>query len=206
MSEWDSKKALAKYGVPVPDARLCTVDDAMSKADELGYPLVAKIASAEITHKTEHGGVILNLQNATEVRAAVQRLARITDRVLLEKMAPAPVAELIVGIKRDPQFGLALVIGAGGVFAELLRETVPVLLPASRPALEAAFDGLKISRIINGFRGKTPGDRSAAVDAMEAVVRYANDNQSTLCELDINPLFVLSDGAIAVDAFISKVP
>ena len=206
MSEWDAKRAVSAHGLAVPEALLCSPDDAVDAAETLGYPLVAKIVSPEIAHKTEIGGVILDLQNPQQVAEAAIRLGKIGNDLMLERMAPRAVAEFIVGVQRDPQFGLALVIGAGGTLTELLDDAVSLLLPVSREDLSEAIHSLKISKIINGFRGRPGGDREALIDSIMAVASYAEANKHSLVELDINPLLVLEDGAIAVDAFISCVP
>ena len=120
-------------------------------------------------------------------------------------MSPEPLAELIIGIKRDPQFGLALVLGAGGVLAELLDDAVSLLLPASRDDIAQALGSLKISHIIKGFRGKAAGDTGTVIDAVESVLRYAEAQQDSLLELDVNPLLVLQNGVLAVDVFVNKI-
>jgi acyl-CoA synthetase (NDP forming) len=149
------------------------------------------------------GGVALDLSSEGEVAAAAGRMEAIGGHILIERMAPKPVCELIIGVKNDPQFGLALVLGAGGIMTELLRDSVALLLPASREELAAALDGLRVSRLLHGFRG-TAGDRAAALNAIAAVARFALAHEATLEELDVNPLFVLpeGEGAIAVDAMI----
>ena len=181
------------------------MENASEIAAKLGFPLVAKVASAEIVHKTEIGGVRLNLQNAQEVHAAVSDLQVHSGEILLEKMSAPPVAELIVGIKRDPQFGLALVMGAGGIFAELVNDAVSLLLPASRDDLVQALHSLRIYSVIKGFRGNVGGDEGAIIDAIDAVVRFAEAHRDSLLELDVNPLQVLQDGVLAVDAFVKRI-
>jgi acyl-CoA synthetase (NDP forming) len=205
LSEWASKKELAGFGLPVPAGVLCTLDTAAASAAELGYPLAAKVSSAKVVHKTDIGGVRLNLADEQQLIAAVSDLQQHSPEILLEKMAPPAIAELIVGVTRDSQFGLALLIGAGGILAELVNDAVSLLLPASRVDIEAALSSLNISNIINGFRGNVAGDREAVVDAIEAVARYAGAHQDQLLELDVNPLLVLQDGAVAVDAFINRI-
>ncbi len=117
-------------------------------------------------------------------------------------MAPRPVAELIVGIKRDPLFGLALAIGAGGVLTELLDDVATLLLPADEADISAALAGLKIARLLAGYRGAPAGDVEAAVGAIAAIAAAASDAGNRLVELDVNPLFVLTEGVIAVDALL----
>ena len=122
---------------------------------------------------------------------------------MVEQMISGAVCELIIGVKRDPQFGLALVIGAGGILTELLDDSSTLLLPTNRAEIDRALDGLKISRLINGYRGKQ-GDRAAVIGAIEAVAAFAEAHASRIEELDINPLLVLppGKGAVAVDALI----
>ena len=117
-------------------------------------------------------------------------------------MVTGAVAELIIGLKSDPQFGPALVIGAGGILTELLKDTVTLLLPTSRSEIERALKSLKVWKLIEGFRGKS-GDGKAVVDAAEAVARFAAAHQDRLEELDVNPLIAGPKGCVAVDALVS---
>ncbi len=136
LNEWDSKQALKAFGLPTPNGVLSTPDKALKDAEALGYPLVLKAVSAQLPHKTEAGAVALNLKDGAALSAALEKMrASIAayapgvafDQLLLEPMAKAPLAELIVGVKRENDFGLALVIGAGGILVELLkRQSQPV--------------------------------------------------------------------------------
>jgi acetyl-CoA synthetase len=114
------------------------------------------------------------------------------------------VAEILVGVVMDAQFGLTLVVGAGGVLTELLRDSVSLLPPFSREGIEQALSGLAVMKMLQGFRGKAPGDVPALVDAILAVSRYAEDNLASLVELDVNPIIVrpIGRGAVAADALI----
>jgi acyl-CoA synthetase (NDP forming) len=203
LSEHDAKKRLEHYGLAVPPGILCRPADAAGAADRLGYPVAIKISGDAVAHKTELGGVALDLQSAEAVASAARRMAAITDEVLVERMITGAVCELIIGIKADPQFGLALLIGAGGILAELLNDAVTLLLPADRDEIEHALGKLKVSKLIDGYRGRF-GDRQAVIGAIEAVARFAEAHVSSLEELDVNPLLVLApgQGAFAVDALI----
>ncbi len=159
-------------------------------AAEIGFPVTLKVSSAAIAHKTEAGGVKLNLTSKDEVAAAAQSMAHLSDTVLVERMVRGAVAELIIGVNRDPQFGLALVVGAGGILTELLKDSAALLLPTSRAEIERAVTGLKVWTLIDGFRGKS-GDREAVFRAIEAVAGFANAAGPALDELDVNPLLVL---------------
>jgi len=204
LDEWESKRALAAHGLKTPEGRLCAAHEAAAAAAALGFPVAVKATSAELLHKTEAGGVALNLNSADEVAQAVAQMQKLSGRFLVEKMAPEPVAELIVGIKRDPTFGLGLVIGAGGILVELVQDSALLLLPAARGEIEAALLSLKAAKLLSGFRGRPAGDVPAAIDAIEAIARYAEANRDALLELDVNPLLVLPEGqgAVAVDALI----
>src|SRR5690606_30191068 len=211
LSEADGKAALAKHGLSVPASRLVSASEAPKAAASLGFPVVAKVASPVLAHKTEAGAVALNLRSEAEVAEAVERMSRsvagykpglIAETFPIEKMVTGTVAELIVGIKRDPQFGLALVIGAGGILVELVADAATLLLPTRRETVEKAIAGLRIMKILGGYRGKAKGDVKALVDAVMAIVSYAEANRDRLVELDINPLMVLPEGqgVVAVDA------
>ena len=110
---------------------------------ELGFPVVVKASSGAIAHKTEAGGVALDLTTAEEVRDRAIRMQDLADELLVERMVTGAVCELIIGVKADPQFGLALVIGAGGILTELLKDTVTLLLPTSRQEIERALGRLR---------------------------------------------------------------
>ncbi len=211
LDEWQSKQALRPFGLPLPQALLSTPGQALAAARELGYPLVLKAVSAELPHKTEAGGVALNLRNEQALQAALgdmrDSLARHApglhfDRLLLERMAPPPLAELIVGIKRENGFGLALVIGAGGILVELLKDSRSLLLPTTEGAIREALLSLRSAPLLQGFRGRAAVDMAALVRAIRAVADYACENAGQLLELDVNPLLVNAQGAIAVDALI----
>jgi acetyl-CoA synthetase len=165
--------------------------------------VVLKASNAALAHKTEAGGVALNLKSRREVARAARRMAGLGGEVLVEQMVQGVVCELIVGIKADAQFGLALIIGAGGVHTELWRDSVTLLLPVDRADIASALSRLHISKLIDGFRG-AKGDREAAIAAIEAVARFAADHASSLEELDVNPLLVLATGkgAVAADALV----
>ena len=211
LNEWDSKQALRAFGLPVPNGVRSTVAQALEDAQRLGYPLVLKALSAELPHKTEAGAVALNLKDAVALTAALGNMANSIgayapgvafDQVLLEPMASAPLAELIVGIKRENDFCLALVIGAGGVLVELLKDSRSLLLPTTEGAIRNALLSLRSAALLQGFRGRAPADLEALVAAIRAVADYACENAGQLLELDVNPLLVGAHGTTAVDALI----
>ena len=205
LRESAAKALLAAHGLEVPAAVECTIGEAPAAAARIGFPVVVKISDDAIAHKSDVGGVALGLRSAPEVAAAAARMADLGDRVLVEQMVGGAVAELIVGVVRDPQFGFALLIGAGGVLAELITDSVTLLLPATREDIERAVKHLRVWRLIEGHRGKR-GDAEAVLRAIEAVARFAEAHRDRLLELDVNPLLALPDRAVAVDALIKLKP
>ncbi|MGZ7459423.1 acetate--CoA ligase family protein [Pseudomonas sp. Ma2-10] len=211
LDEWQSKQALRAFGLPTPQSLLSTPGDVLTAANSLGYPLVLKAVSAQLPHKTEAGAVALNLRDEQALSDALELMrARIAgyapgvpfDQVLLERMATPPLAELIVGIKRETRFGLALVIGAGGILVELLKDSRSLLLPTTDGAIRKALLSLRSAPLLQGFRGREAADLDALVVAIRAVADYACENAGQLLELDVNPLLVGAQGTIAVDALI----
>lgn len=211
LDEWASKQALRVFGLNTPAAVLSTPGRALADASLLGYPLVLKAVSAQLPHKTEAGAVALNLQNGEALATALEQMRThiaayapgvVFDQLLLESMAPPPLAELIVGIKRENDFGLALVIGAGGVLVELLKDSRSLLLPTTDDAIRHAVLSLRSAVLLQGFRGREVADMDALVAAIRAVADYACANAGQLLELDVNPLLVNAQGATAVDALI----
>ncbi len=201
LKEREAKKLLATFGLSVPQGKTCHVKDAVITAKAIGYPVTLKISSEAIAHKTEAGGVALNLKTAAEVEAAAAHMATLGNEVLVEQMVTGAVAELIIGVTRDPQFGLGLVIGAGGIFTELLQDSATLLLPTNRSEIVAALQSLKVWKLVEGYRGKS-GDADAVIAAIEATANFAEAHANILEELDVNPLLVLPTGAVAVDALI----
>jgi acyl-CoA synthetase (NDP forming) len=204
LDEWSSKRALAEFGVAIPRGESVAAAEAVDCAETIGYPVVVKAVSAEIAHKTEAGAVHLNLANAEQVRRAVQRLGTLSNRVLVEAMHSDAVAEIIVGVQRDPQFGLALTVGAGGVWVELLQDAATLLLPVTRDDIRRALRTLRLWPLLEGHRGRPAGDEEALLDAVEAIASFARHHAERLLELDVNPLLVLprGRGVVAVDALI----
>lgn len=211
LPEYEAKQQLSAYGLSVPDARIAAPADAAAAAAELGFPVVLKVAEPVLAHKTEAGAVAVNLKSPAEVEAALQRMSAslgqhkpgaVIAKVLVERMVSDVVAELIIGVKRDPQFGLALVIGAGGILVEMVQDSAMLLLPTDRAAIEAAIDGLKIAKLLKGYRGRPAGDLQAVANAVAAVAAFAEAQRGSLLELDVNPLMVLKSGAVAVDALV----
>ena len=204
LAEHEAKRALADFGVPVPRSRLVSAADAAEAAAALGFPVVIKAAGGQLEHKTELGAVVLDVRSAAEATAAAQRLSALSATLLVEEMVSDGVAEVLVGVSVDPQFGQLLVLGAGGVLTELLRDSVSLLPPFTAAAIEAALGRLKLARLLGGYRGRPPADVAALVQTALACTRYAAANLERLVELDLNPVIVRpqGSGAVAVDALI----
>jgi acyl-CoA synthetase (NDP forming) len=211
--EWQAKRSLAAHGIPVPAGELVEVTEpgataaaAVAAAERLGYPVVVKAVGAGLEHKSEQGAVALGLADAGEVEAAALRLAGMGPGLLVEAMVRGAVAELIVGVRHDPQFGYALTLGAGGVLVEVLQDVVTLLLPATPDEVRAALSRLRIAPVLAGYRGRPGADLDAVVQAVGAVLRYVESSAGAVTELDVNPLLALPRGAVAVDALIVHRP
>ncbi|MFZ0007674.1 MAG: acetate--CoA ligase family protein, partial [Steroidobacteraceae bacterium] len=202
--EHDGKAALAAHGVRVPRSSVVRPQDAAAAAEALGFPVVIKAAGAALEHKSDVGGVLLNISSAAQASEAARQLSRLTDTLLIEEMITDGVAEILVGVNVDPQFGQLLVLGAGGVMTELLRDSVTLLPPFTSSAIAAALARLKVAKLLGGFRRRPAADVPALIETVLACARYAESNLETLTELDINPVIVrpAGRGALAVDALI----
>ncbi|WP_438753129.1 acetate--CoA ligase family protein [Pararhizobium sp. O133] len=205
ISESEAKAELAKFGLVVPIGKVAlTASEAADAAEALGFPVVLK--GLGVAHKTEAGAVKLNLGDRQAVLDAADAMKDVASGFLVEKMIAKPVAEIIVGALRDPVAGLVLTIGAGGILVELLEDSAILTLPTTPEAISAAIDGLKISKLLDGYRGGPKGDVAALNAAVAAVASYVAANASKLEELDINPIMVLPQGSgtVAADALIRR--
>ncbi len=162
--------------------------EAVAIADALGYPVALKALG--IAHKSEQNAVRLNLKDADAVRSAADDLAGLGSGLYVERMVTGAVAELIVGIVDDPQFGPVMTLGTGGVLVELLQDTATLLLPSSREDIETALRSLRMFPLLDGYRGKPKADLDAAIEAIMGIAAFAVNNSGRIAELDINPLLV----------------
>ncbi|MGB3700431.1 MAG: acetate--CoA ligase family protein [Anaerolineales bacterium] len=204
MDEAESKSLLAGFGIPVPAGRVVhSAEEAAAAAGELGYPVVVKALG--IAHKTDVGGVKLNLGSADEVSAAVMGMTGFSESYLVEKMVEGAVAEVIVGIAHDEQFGPYLLVGGGGILVEMMKDSASILLPTSRERVLRELGQLNCSPLFTGFRGAPPADLNAAADVILAVAGMVENDPSSIIELDINPLLLMAEGqgVVAADAYIS---
>jgi acyl-CoA synthetase (NDP forming) len=211
--EWDCKQRLGRFGLTFPEGRFVTPAEAAKAAAEIGFPVALKLGRPALAHKTEAGAVALNLKDEAAVTRAVaamtESVARhqpglVPERFLVERQVSGTVAELIVGLHRDPQFGLVMAVGMGGVLVELMEDAATFLLPVDRPTVVEAIGRLKVAKLLKGYRGKPAGDMRAAIDAVMAIAAFAEVHRERIVELDVNPLMVLpeGEGAVAVDALI----
>jgi acetyl-CoA synthetase len=202
VDEGAAKAALAEFGVPVPmGAQVADLDALDSAAAKLNGPLVLKVTG--LAHKSEAGGVRLGLTPDT-VLAAAREMPM--GGYLLEEMVQGAVAELLVGVLRDPAHGFVLTLGAGGVLTELWQDTASLLIPARAEAVEGALRSLRIWPLIEGYRGKPAANLDAIVAAVTAVQDYVIANADSVSEVEINPLMCTPDAAVAVDALLRTAP
>lgn len=211
VNEHESKQRLAEFGLPVPASLACPFEELAAVAAHVQGPVALKALHDALPHKTEVGGVALGLEGSDRILEAAKRMrATVAERrpdlrldwFLVEPMQPKPVGELIVGVKRDPLFGFVLVIGAGGVAVEVHRDAERLLLPSSSAEIERALRRLRTFALLDGFRGGPRADIGAAVRAMGAIQAFALAHADALQELDVNPLLLFENGAMAVDALI----
>jgi len=203
LNEAESKALLKACGVPVPPSKVVrSAEEAVAAAEELGYPVVVKALG--VAHKTEAGGVRLGLGSADEVSAAVAEMSQLSESFLVEKMVEGAVAELIVGVAVDEQFGPYLLIGGGGILVEMIKDSTSLLLPADRERVNRALEGLQCAPLFHGFRGRPHADLGAAADAIMAIADLVENGTTPIVELDVNPLMVLAEGegVVAADALI----
>ncbi len=208
LNEWEAKKRLADAGVRIPRGEVVRrLPEAMGAAERIGRPAVVKAMAPGLAHKSDTGAVRLGLGNTPDVIAAASELLPVGGVVLIEEMIENTVAEVIVGARRDPQVGLVLLLGSGGELAELVGDRVLLIQPATRDEIVSAVEGLKVAALIDGFRGRCPGDRDALVETVLAIQRFILDHADSLVELDVNPVIVRprGGGAVAVDALMRLV-
>jgi acetyltransferase len=201
--EFHAKKALAEYGVPVVDEQIVKIwSSTLTAAQDLGYPLVLKLHSTMIMHKTEVDAVFLNVQNEDELRKAWEKLnhAFPADDYVLQRMVPTG-HELIVGSKRDAAFGPVVAVGLGGVFTEIFEDIALGVCPVVKDQAHAMLTSLKSHKILQGYRNLPAIDEEKLIGIILAVSDFMLANPN-VTELDVNPLIAHEDSLTAVDALI----
>ena len=180
----------------VPPGRFCPRDDVELAAGDVGYPVTLKVV--DVDHRTEIGGVALDLRAAPDLRAAAAAMTGISGRFLVERHVVGAVAELLVGVRREPLVGCSVTIGAGGALVDLFDDAVTLLAPVDADDVRRALVGLRVGRVLAGHRSRPAGDLAAAADAICRLVAVVLDDPD-IVELEVNPLLVLADGVCAVD-------
>jgi len=213
VNEWDGKQRLNDAGIDVPTGQLIDIDASDEVLEGLRYPVVLKAVSSDLPHKSEAGAVRVNLQNAQQLRSAIEEMQRSIaqvlpgleiEQLLVESMIEDVITELMVGINTDAQFGQLLVIASGGVLVELIRDVKTLLLPTDTAQIRAALEDLKCFQLLQGFRGKNGADIELVVDSIAALVKFAEAHQDSLLEMDINPLMVTPERCVAADIMIRE--
>lgn len=206
--EHEAKSFIAEYGIPVTKIRLArSEDEAVEFAKQIGFPVVLKIVSPQVIHKSDVGGVKVNLKNEEDVRRAYREIldnvrSRVPEAkvegILVQEFAPAGV-ELIIGLMRDPQFGPTVMFGLGGVFVELFRDVSFRVAPLSEQDAETMIREVKAYKLLTGFRGMEPVDINAIRDALIKVGEIGVENEE-IAEMDLNPVIAYPKGIKVVDA------
>ncbi len=209
--EANAKAVIARAGINVPHGTVCSAAEAPAAAAGLGFPVALKMVGPMLLHKTEAGAVALGLQSEAEVSAAVAKMQSdvaawhadaVTATFLVEQMQPAPVAELIVSVRRDDQFGLAMTIGSGGILVELVADSATLLLPCNEEDIRRALQGLKVARLLCGFRGRPAVNLEVVSRELLRLAHLVEQEKETITEVEINPMFIYPDTICAVDALI----
>jgi acyl-CoA synthetase (NDP forming) len=203
LSPTEALKLVSDYGIPTVASRpATTAKQAVDAAQETGWPVALKTSSPAVAHKTEAGGIVLDISGEDALLAAYQDLAaRLGPEVVVAAMAPRGV-ELALGIIRDDQFGPIVMVGAGGVLIEILREARFLLPPVDRGRALQILEGLPVGRLLHGVRGAPPSDVEAVANAVVALSKLADDLGTALDALDVNPLIAGPEGCLAVDALV----
>jgi acyl-CoA synthetase (NDP forming) len=215
LTEAAAKTLLAAYGVPRPSEALAeSADAAVAAAARIGGPVALKVQSPDIVHKTEAGAVALGVVGERAVREAYARVLKsaeaahpgaLIEGVLVQRMAPAG-HEIILGVSRDPNFGLMLMVGLGGIHVEVLRDVAFAPVPIGVDEVPGLLAELKGAALLDGARGAAPADRATLADLIAALSRFAADHADQIAEIDLNPVIVHppGQGLSIVDALIVK--
>ena len=206
LSEYQSKKLLSTYGIPITQEELTnSADEAVSAAGIIGPPVVLKACSPELMHKSETGLIELNLRDEKDVRDAYERITAATelelDGVLVQEMVPGQ-RELVLGLTRDPQFGPCIMLGLGGIMTEVFKDTVFRMAPIDMIEANDMTQELRSRAILDAFRGQEPADLDALCRSLIAIGKIGLELES-ISEIDINPLIIDPKGRLkAADALV----
>lgn len=206
LSEYESKKLLQAYGIPVTREALAkNEDEAAAIATRLGYPVVLKACSPELMHKSEAGAIAMGLRDEADVRSAhkhlVATVAGPLDGILVQEMIQGN-RELVLGLSRDTQFGPCVMFGLGGVLTEVINDTVFRVAPLEETDAREMMDEIKARAILDSFRGQAPADKEVIRRSLLALGKIGLENEA-VAEIDINPMIIDPQGrVVAVDALV----
>jgi acyl-CoA synthetase (NDP forming) len=208
LTEYESKKLLKQVGIPVVETRLAkTQKETVLMSQKIGFPVVLKIASPDVIHKSDSGGVKLSLNNVAGVKKAYGEIMErvrelypnaVINGITVQKMA-RPGTEVIVGTSKDPQFGPVIMFGLGGIFVEVLKDVSFRVIPLNRRDAQEMIKEIKGYPLLQGMRGKEPVNIRVLVDIILKISNLIEGNPQ-IKELELNPIFAYGDGAVAVDA------
>lgn len=206
--EPEAKRVCIEYGIPVTDFEVAkSREEAVRFASKIGYPVVLKIVSPDVIHKSDVGGVIVNLKDANDVQKAYERIMNSVKKhkpdakivgMLVQEMAPQST-EVIVGATKDPQFGPTLMFGLGGIFVEILKDVAFRIAPVTEDEAREMIAAVKAYPLLKGYRNTPPADIEAIVEILLNTSRLVMKHQE-IKELDLNPIMVYEKGAKTVDA------
>ncbi|MHA1522030.1 MAG: acetate--CoA ligase family protein [Promethearchaeota archaeon] len=208
LTEFESKELLATIGIPIPGQALVPVKDGVdaitTSCSTIGYPVVMKLMSDKIVHKSDSGAVKLNIKTEEEAKTAFNELVAIecedeTKAISVQQMAKSPITEIIIGSLQDPQFGATVMFGIGGILVEVMKDVSFRIAPISDFDAEEMLHEIKGFKILDGYRGKPQADFQAIKETLKKVAQLAYDHPE-IAEMDLNPLFTYADGILAVDA------
>ena len=206
--ETEAKELLREYGIPVPDFKLIkSEDEIVGLAKEINFPIVMKIVSPDIIHKTEAGGVKVGIKDEKEAKAAYQDIIYKVKKYKKEAKISGVIAysmipqgtEIIIGMMKDPQFGPVIMFGLGGIFVEILKDISFRILPLEERDAEEMISEIKGYQILKGIRGETPKDVKSIRDVLMKISQLVIENPE-IKEIDLNPIFVFNEGLQVVDA------
>ena len=208
LTEFESKRILKQAGISVVETKLAkTQKEAVLLSQKIGFPVALKIASPDVIHKSDSGGVKLSLSNANEVKKAYEEIFKrmrkhypraVIHGVSVQKMV-RPGTEVIVGTSKDPQFGPVIMFGLGGIFVELLKDVSFRVIPVDRRDAQEMIQEIKGYPLLQGFRGTEPASISALVEIILKISRLVEEHPQ-IKELELNPVFAYRDKALAVDS------
>ena len=208
LTEYESKRILKQAGIPVVETKLAkTQKEAVSFSQKIGFPVVIKIVSPDVIHKSDSGGVKLSLNNVAEVKKAYDGILKkvkkqypgaVIHGVSVQKMV-RPGTEVVIGTSKDPQFGPVIMFGLGGIFVELLKDVSFRVIPVEQKDAQEMIEEIKGFPLLQGYRGKEPADIASLVSIILKLSKFIEENPQ-IKELEMNPIFAYRNRAVAVDA------